>query len=157
MAFLTSRRGSGVVPVKNAFELADGIIVQIKNAAQAARAAAAANTMTSRHVIDNLMPLLVNGRAQLVTLQTVPGLAAYANEQYADVPGYNVGTEFTAMMAAVDSTITFFTANWPKDADNNLKHLSFNGSGALVPLSSFTVGQRNAIVAQLDSLLATID
>jgi hypothetical protein len=159
MAFLTSQRGSGSPNVAVAFNKADIAAIQVKKSATAARDRAQAGTLTASDILDSLMGILVSAKATLDAAADVPGIGAYSTEQYADAAGYNVATQFAAMMAEIDTTITFFVNNYPKDADGNLKKYSFNadGSGNVVSYNGFSPAQRTAVVNRLNSLLATID
>jgi hypothetical protein len=159
MAFLTSQRGAGTPNVALGFSNADRAAVAIKNIAVIVRDKAQAGTVTASDILDGLLQTLVIGKATLMAASGTPGIGAYASEQYADVPGYNVATEFTAMMDEINTTITFLVQNYPKDADGNLKKLSFNAdnSGNLVSFSAFTAPQRTAVSNRMIALLATID
>ena len=114
--------------------------------------------MTAADLLVNLMGNLARVKAGFNGLAAIDGLAEYGASQYADVLGYDIVAEFLAMRNAVNATITFFEANYPNDT-GSLRRLSFvgDGSGNVVPYAAFTVGQRNAIVAQLNALIAAID
>lgn len=159
MAFLTSQRGAGTPNVALGFANGDRAAVAIKTIALLVRDKAQAGTVTSSDILDGLLKTLVVSKATLEAAADTPGIGAYAAEQYADVAGYNVGAEFTAMMAEINTTIDFLVQNYPKDADGNLKKLSFNAdnSGNLVSYSAFTSPQRTAIANRMIALLATID
>lgn len=159
MAFLTSQRGSGEPNVAKAFEKIDQTVITIKSSAIASRDRAQVGTVTAGDLIDGLLGNLSRGKAILDALASIDGLAEYAAAQYADVPGYDIVAQFNAMRTEINTTITFLEANYPKDADGNLKKCSFvgNGSGVLVSYASFTVNQRNAIVTRLNALIAAID
>ncbi len=159
MAFLTSQRGSGEPNVAKAFEKADQTVIAIKSSAIACRDRAQAGTVTAVDIIDGLMGNLQRGKAILALASGVDGIVPYAASQYADVANYDIAAEFTAMMTEINDTITFFEQNYPKDADGNLKRMSFagDGNGTITTYATFSAGQRNAIVSRLNSLLATID
>ncbi len=159
MAFLTSQRGSGSPNVAKAFEKADQCVISIKVSAVASRDKAQAGTITSADIIDGLVGNLQRGKAILAGIATTPGIVEYAASQYADVANYDVAAQFTAMMDEINTTITFFEQNYPKDTDGNIKRLSFvgDGSGNLVSYAAFNQTQRNAIVTRINALLATID
>lgn len=159
MAFLTSRRGSGSTNVARAFERADQTAISIKASAIVTRDKTQAGTVNATDLIDGFLANLQRGKVILQAAAAVAGVGSYAAEQYADVPGYNIGTEFTNMMNEVNTTITFFEVNYPKDADGNLKLKSFvgDGTGNTVPYAGFSAGQRTAIANRLTALIAAID
>jgi hypothetical protein len=158
MAFLTSQRGSGAPNVAQAFESADRAAILVKRAATTARDKALNGTLTASDILDGLMGVLVSSKAKLIAAAGVPGIAQYAASQYADA-SYDVAAQFSAMMAEINNTITFFVNGYPKDADGNLKKHAFHadGSGNIVVYSAFTSAQRNATAQRLNALLATID
>lgn len=158
MAFLTSQRGAGTPNVAEAFKRIDQIAISIKASALQSLARAQAGTVTATDLLDNLMGNLSRGKAALDALVGLPGLAAYAAEQYADVPGYDIVAQFQAMRNEINTTILFFETNYPNDAGNLLK-VSWvgDGSGNTNVYASFTAPQRNAIVTRLTALAAAID
>lgn len=156
LAYPTSRRS--VPPVASVFNRGDQAAIQIKSIAESARASAQANTLTSSEVLDGVLDTCVRGRAVLLEASAHQGIAAHAQAQYADIQGLNIGAEFTAMIAAIDSVIAWIFANYPREAaTGSLRAVRFVDSGGVLEGFTFTPTQETAFIAVLDPLIAAID
>lgn len=84
----------------------------------------------------------------------IPGIGSYAQAQFND-PAYNVATEFTAMVNAVQGVVNWVVTNFPKDGSGFILGYKFNADGSRVP-STFTPAQTAGLRSALDSLAAAI-
>ena len=95
-------------------------------------------------------------RETMDQMAAVPGLAAYAQEQYSN-GGLNIVTEYNAMAAAIDAARSWVATNFPKAAvTNELLERTFDANGRAVS-KVFTALQLAALVPLLDTLTASID
>lgn len=127
---------------------------QIKQSATTLRDSSAAGSVASRAIL-NFVNLLRDKRVEMAAFAAVPGLAAYAQEQVDD-PTLDIAAEYTAMVAAVDATITWVVDNFPKDANGWLLARTLTAQGQLQDRMFTTVALAN-LRTELDALIATID
>lgn len=100
---------------------------------------------------------LADARTSLLKSSTTPGIAAYAQNQINN-PTLDVVTEFNTMMAAIDSTIGWIIANFPKDVNGFLLYTtwSLDNSGKTAD-RLLSVAETAGLRSRLDLLAATID
>jgi hypothetical protein len=100
---------------------------------------------------------LADLKAQLQTIVTAPGLAAYAQEQINNNT-INIVTEYNNMITTVDTTITWILTNLPKDGSGYLLITQFapENNGRTIS-RQFTPAETAGLRTVLDGLLATID
>ena len=155
MAFKTTQ--SQEIPAAQ-FERALQIAVRLGRAATTFRDQALAGSVRVADLHSGLLATLINSRNELVKAQATAGIGAYAQEQFND-PAYDVGVEFTAMMAEIDATTAWFEANFPQDGAGHLLVWTFvgDGSGAFVSDTITAAGPRAALVNRLNALISTID
>lgn len=84
--------------------------------------------------------------------KAVPGIAAYAESQYAD-PAYDVAAAFNAMVAEAQETFDWLIAQWNANA---VGYLTLNPDGTRA-IQTFTPAQLAGLVTRMDALVATID
>lgn len=145
-------KASNVLPAVE-YENAKRVAVQLKSQAQY-RSTAFASGATSAEILS-MVDQLRTLRAKLDAAKAVPGIAAYAQAQENDGT-YDVATEFTAMIAAIDAVITEVVTTFPKDVNGWMLINSINADGTLAP-RAFTGAQLANIRSLLDSLAAAID
>jgi len=85
---------------------------------------------------------------QLQQCAAVPGIQAFAQAQYSDST-YDVGTEFTTMMSAIQSVLTWLENNIPSNA--------VSVTSAKVTYSSFTPAQTAPLLTLVNDVVATIN
>lgn len=125
----------------------------VKGRSQALINASNAGPVDGAAIVNYLRDLVV-AKTQLSTYAAVPGLAAYAQTQYND-PGLNIVTEYNNMLAAINSTISWISANFPKDGSGYLLYEQVGGDGT-VSYRSFSTASLAGLRTQLSALVATI-
>jgi hypothetical protein len=101
------------------------------------------------NVAIQLHERLIADRARFLAIRDLPGMAAYAADQEQDAPGYAVGTEFNAMVTAIEGVRDWIISNV-----NTASWVTFSTSG--VATKTFTSGQTAGLRTQLTALIATI-
>jgi hypothetical protein len=153
MAFPSSV-GTKSDSLADAWERARAVASSVKQQAQNLNALSLAGPVAGPSII-RFCGDLADARDVFTRLAAVPGLGAYAQEQVAD-PALNVANEFNAMVAAIDATRTWITANFPKDAGSYLLAVSFDANGRTVE-RTFDSAALAGFRTQLAALIATID
>lgn len=102
----------------------------------------------SGNVAIALHERLIADRARFLAIRDIPGMAAYAQEQENDA-GYNVATEFNAMVAAIEAVRDWIITNV-----NTTGWVTFSTSG--VATKTFSSGATSGLRTQLNALIATI-
>lgn len=152
-----------------AFPGEDGTILTLDEALKKLRAAASATKAASQRLrtraladqcraIDlvDYLALAAAQRDLMDLMVAVPGLPAYAQEQYNN-GGFVIATEYDAMKAAIDAARTWIVTNFPKAAGTNeLLERTFDGAGRTVQ-KVFTAVQLAALVTLLDAVIAAIN
>lgn len=124
----------------------------VKSQTQSLRNASAAGNIHAMQIIDWFVS--IGGlRTQLSNLSSAPGLAGYAKTECADV-NYDVAAEFTAMLAAIDTSLAWVTTNFPKDGNGFI--LSHTFVAGVYTARTFTTGETATLRTVLDALIATI-
>ena len=127
----------------------------IKTSSQQLRDASAAGSVVARRVV-NYCDSLAQINDQMNTLKAIPGLVAYAKDQFNDA-NIDIAAEFTAMQNALASTVAWIVSNIPKEtATNRWISVEEIVDGKRVD-RLLTVAQTAGIRTQLDALIATID
>lgn len=129
------------------------IMLRIKSASQQLRNASAAGPVGANNIITYLGDL-ADQRDRLAALVSAPGLAAYAQAQYAD-GGLDIAAEYNATFAATTQVRDWIIANFPKDGSGNLLEKKLDANGR-VALNTFSSGALTDLRTQLDALIATI-
>lgn len=147
MAFKTSQAAS------EAFTQAKNLARGVKLTAQGHIAQFASTTNR-----DQVLTLAVNlreWRLALAAAASVPGVLQYAKDQYDD-QDYNIGSEFTAMLDAIDDVIAAIHAGFPVDnTGGEVKERVLNADGSIT-MRTFTPAQLASIVTFLQTLTGTI-
>lgn len=141
-------------PLSAALESVQLFMAQIKAEAIQIKASSLAGPVGANQIIAYLGSL-ADHRDRLSELATTPGLAAYAQSQYA-APGLDVAAEFTATTAQIDAVRLWIMTNFPKAPTNELREKTFDANGR-VQLNTFSTADLLTFRAQIDALLATID
>ena len=154
MAFKTT--GAAAVPVEQ-FPRALALAARLKADAINQRDQALAGSVNTAD-LESFLAELVATRAELTIAQATPGILAYAQAQFDD-PAYDIAAEFTAMMGAMATLAAWFEANFPTGPGGHLQARTFVGdsSGATVSDTITNAGSLNALVTELNALIATID
>lgn len=119
-------------------------------------AAGTLNSLTAREAYQRL----ASAKNVVAGLINTPGLAVQYQQTYGKAGDYNPVTEWAAASTVIGSFQTWFAANWPyrTTADN---YPAFERGKANFELEAIvntpTVGVRNAIIAQIDLVLAAIE
>lgn len=145
MAFRTNR-------LQRVFQQITDEAADIKSRAQSLRNASAAGPVQSSQIIDWFVSL-ANARTVIAALASTPGLPAYAQNEVDD-DTYNVTTEYTAMLAAIDGALAWVTTNFPKDGSGYL--LAYQFIGNAYTARTFSTAALATFRTTLDSLIATI-
>lgn len=155
MAFKTTEIGRiPAVAFRRLVELA----TQTKREATLYRAQAAAGSVRAADLQVGMVGVLVDVRIEVLRVQSVRGLRAYARQQLDD-PAYNMNAEVAALLNAIDTMTAWFEANFPQDAARHLLVWTFvgDGSGAMASAVLTDAAFLSALVTQLDLLLSAID
>lgn len=140
-------------PLSSALESIQLFMAQVKSEAVQMKASSVAGPVGANQVID-YVGQLAGHKEQLLLLASTPGLAAYAQSQYA-APGLDIAAEFAATIAQIDATRLWITTNLPTSGGYLLEK-SFDGNGRSI-LRAFTPAELAGFRTQLDALIATID
>lgn len=114
--------------------------------------AALNGTVTSSQILG-IYSVLSDAKAKFQAAAAVPGIAAYARAQKNDEQ-LDVGAEFTAMVAAIDTCRTWISTNFPKDGSNYLLAQTLGASGPVD--RTFNSATTVALKTALTNLAATI-
>lgn len=148
MAFKTGLTAS------EAFSTAKNLARGTKQTAQGAIAAFAGTV--NRDYVLALAINLREWRIGLAAAAAVPGVAQYARDQYDDQQ-YNVATEFTAMLAAIDAVIAAIHAGFPVDnTGGEAKEKVLNADGSIT-MRTFSAAQLASVTTLLQALDAAIE
>lgn len=104
--------------------------------------------------IYSLLRLLAQHRARLQEIAAIPGLADYARAQESDA-AYDVAAEFVAVIAAVESTITWMQAAIPVSAGYEQMYTRAANGFDLVP-RLFTAAALSPLVTRLQAIAAAV-
>jgi len=144
-------RASNALPADQ-YDRAKKLAFQVKRLAEN-RSASFATGATGNEILavaDNLGTF----RANLNSIRSVPGIAAYAIAQEDDIT-YDVAAEFGALITAIDAAITEIVITVPTDANDWLLLQKINPDGSLTH-RSFTGTQLSGLIATLDVIAASV-
>ena len=140
-------KASNVIPATE-YNRAKNLAVQLKRQAET-RATSFASGATSAEILsaaDHLNAF----RSQLSVIGSTPGIAVFAQAQEND-PTYDVATEFTDLLAAIDAVIAEIVVTLPKDANDWLLIQKINADGSLSP-RAFTGAQLSGLIALMNGI-----
>lgn len=141
MPYLTNKRASAVPTVAEAFAKANQAAVSVKQTLTYVRGRASTGDLTAQDVFINALTAVQNARAMMAAAAVVEGVAAYAEAQFPDVAEYDAAGSYAAFRDAMDAFTTFLENNF----------------GAASQWSGYSLAQRNALIAQIDLVLAEVD
>lgn len=110
---------------------------------------------TRADIIISYATRLADIRDRLAASSGVSGIAAYAQAQIDD-DQIDIVTEFQNMIDAIDTTVTWIVANFPKDGSDYLLEKKFNANGRTTA-RLLTVAQLATLRTLVSSIIATID
>ena len=101
-------------------------------------------------IVDNLRsPLQI-----FAQVAAIPGIAAYAQAQFNDAT-YDVATEFTNMVNAVNSVVNWVVTNFPKDTGGFAQAYTLAADGSRTP-ATFTPTQTAGLTSAINAVIASI-
>ncbi len=121
------------------------------------RAQSAVATLASNVNATQVFQILDDIRSQLTVFNQVaaiPGIGGYAQAQFNDNT-YNVATEFSAMVAAVQGVVDWTVTNFPKGAGGFLQAYTINADGSRTA-AVFTPAQTAGLTTALNAVIASI-
>lgn len=139
--------------LSSALKEIDQSVIAVKGLTSAINTAATAGFISSSSIFAYYARLKAE-RNRLNTLQSKPGLAAYAQSQYNN-GALNIAAEFTLMFNAIDATLAWIETNLPKDG-NGFLLISTLGTNGPVD-RQFSQAETAGFRTQLAALLATIN
>lgn len=152
MAFPSST-GTKKDSLSEGWRAARNLAANVKNRAQAVRAFSQDGVLTGFHIIE-FSSLLAGAKDSWNEIKAIPGMGQYAKDQVGDA-ALDIVAEFNAMLAAVDSVLSWIVANVPNDGTYIL--IVTLGSDGRYAYRTFTAGQSSGLRAALDTLIAAID
>jgi hypothetical protein len=93
-------------------------------------------------------------KATIASMAEVPGVATFAQSALGE-GALNIGSEFLAVSAAIDSLIAWVAANFPKDANGYLLAQTLNAQGQRVS-RVFSAASLSTFRTALQGLLNTL-
>lgn len=130
-----------------------GRALDIRLQSVALRASSAAGAVSAERIVG-YSAFLNRARTELAALASTPGIAAYAQEQENN-PGLDIVAEYNAMLAQINATTAWISANFPEDVGGYKLAFQINVNGALV-WRDFDTASLASFRTVLDSLIATI-
>lgn len=135
-----------------AFDQYFGTARSLKSTATLRRTEMAAGSVGADRILD-LWETLHAGRAKMVELAAVPGLGAYARDQFND-PTLDLAAEHAAFLAALDAVAANVQSTFPADGSGYLLARQF-GAGAFA-YRQFTPAQTATLRGLLSDFEATV-
>lgn len=126
----------------------------IKNDVMSIRNASVSSDITRRTFVT-LQRQLTSAIDIFNEIKNVPGILAFAREQYDD-PTLDVGTEFNAMVSAAENLRDWIFANFPTDSGSGAILAETVDSLGNITQLVFTSAQLDAFRIQADIFLGTI-
>jgi len=154
MAF-PSLTGSTPITLEAGWEQARQIAATLKTQAQTMLSGAQGAGVSAQTILS-YSAYLDFANTTLQTIGAIPGIAAYAQAQIGSSTE-NIASDFNAMVAAIQNTISWLRTNFPHDGSGNLLCVQFAASGGQQVYTTFTSAQLSTFVPVLQALLATID
>jgi len=144
-------KASSTIPARG-YDEAKSEAIRIKNVVTQAATRIAAGGANADEIYELLLTLGYH-RDRLNTLKTIPGLADYARSQEAD-PTYDVAVEFSGLVTAIESTITWMQSAIPAAGGYDQMY-SRPGGVQLVP-RVFTAATLAPLVTRLQAAAALV-
>ena len=137
---------------------AQGLMMAMRQAAWIKQEAQSAVAMLQSTVTANqIFQIVDNLRSPLqvfAQVAAIPGIAAYAQTQFND-PTYDVATEFTGMVNAVQGVVDWIVANFPKDAGGFAQAYTLASDGSRTP-ATFTPAQTAGLTTAINNVISSI-
>lgn len=127
--------------------------LDVRNQSISVRDVSAAGPLSAERII-NYAAALDRARTDLTALASVPGLAAYAQNEENN-PSLDIVAEFNAMVAQINATTAWIATNFPEDA-NGYKLAFQMGSQGTVVWRTFDSASLAGFRTILDALIGTI-
>lgn len=142
--------------LSSAWTSARSIAGNIKTRALNISAQSQAGTLQAASILD-FVAYLADAKAELTRISGLQGISTYAQEQLAD-PTLNIATEYNALIAALDNTVSWVIANFPKSVEGYLLVQTFavENNGRTIS-RTFTTEETATLRTVLDSLIVAID
>ena len=118
-------RASSLI-TSNGYASAKGLALRAKSAAEASAADFSSSTASDR--VLQCYQSLRQIRDELVSVKSIPGIVAYAQDQEADAT-YDVAAEFTALIAALDSVFAEIESTFPTTGAGYLEERKLTAQG----------------------------
>lgn len=145
-------RASSLIPARG-LELAKSYALDLKALCDAKVSEIGASGINGQQLIA-LWKRLAQARDNLVSVESISGIAAYAQAQENDAT-YDVATAFSALVSQVNSTLSWLDANVPKDANGYRLLMSLDANGAET-WRVFVSPATDGLVTQLQAISAAI-
>jgi hypothetical protein len=147
MAFRTDGLGK-------AYSKAQSEAIRLKSYASQASASLAAAT-TSGNAVIQIMTTLKSSIEVFDSVSSLPGIAAYAQDDEND-PAYDVVAEFTAMRNAAVSARDWIINNFPVSNPGGFLEKDTVAADGSITVRQFTPGQTAGLQTELTALANTI-
>ena len=108
----------------------------------------------SASAVEGLFSTLGDFRNYAVSTANTPGLADYVKAQYADA-NLDIASEYTAMITAIDSALSWISANMPKSGGYVL--MDQWAADGTISRRTFTTTTLAGLRTVVDSVIATIE
>jgi hypothetical protein len=95
-------------------------------------------------------------RDEMAAISALPGIVTYAQAQEND-GSYDVVTEFTAMLNAIDALTTEINTLFPVDGSGYLLDRQFSVDGKSLDQRVFTPAQLSSLLTLIDNVTAAIE
>lgn len=152
MAFPSSI-GTAGLSLQQALSSAQSLAGQIKQQATALSNLSVTNGVGAQNIISFATQLTINN-VSLTNYASITGMEAYAQAQLGNA-SLDIAGAFNTMQAAIVSTISWITANFPTDSGGYLQFAQWNGG--TVSYTTFTPAQLTGFSTVLNTLIATIN
>lgn len=149
MAFPGSR-----ITLRKALEGAQQASVNLQRYATNVKNDMAAGNISGNQLSDNLLQNFKSAIELWETAAALPGMGQYAKDQL-DMPGLDVGPEFTTMLNAAKAVRDWIVVNFPKDASGKMSYRTLNADGSM-SVDAFTPAQTAGLRTELDNFIATV-
>jgi hypothetical protein len=155
MTFPTSRQGDSAESVA---ESVDGVLSRAVDQLEAFRIRVNSGTIISAEA-QAIYAELTGARVYVEARKSVNGLAESYARRFPALVSFNPGVEWATVRVRLDSLITWFVTNLPKDAAGRPVFLRFKAvTQELEPCDiALSVPVRTALLAEIDATLATFD
>lgn len=138
-----------------AFTNADSTVIRLRRLSNTWIAQMAAEPVTASLILDDILAELKSSRVTLVDSRDTSGILAYARDQFDDVT-IDLPAEFTALIVALDTVITWVVDNFPTGTGDFLQRYLIAPDGTLTD-RSFSSAQTAGLRTQLQALSDSIE